>query len=65
MQNKNIPQSSNNLYMGTKEAAQKFGVTPATVSKWCRQGRFGSDAEQDAPGSPWRISQDAKRPKKF
>ena len=26
--------------IGTREFAEKFGVTPATVSKWCREGKF-------------------------
>lgn len=41
-------------YMGTKEAAERFGVKPSTVSAWCREGRV-PNAEQDAPGCPWRI----------
>ncbi|MBQ2876758.1 MAG: helix-turn-helix domain-containing protein [Clostridia bacterium] len=41
-------------YMGTKEAAEKLKVKPSTVSAWCREGRI-LGAEQDAPGSPWRI----------
>ena len=41
-------------YMGTKEAAEKLRVQQSTVSAWCREGRI-PDAEQDAPGSPWRT----------
>ena len=41
-------------YMGTKEAAEKFGVKSSTVARWCRENRVPG-AEQDAPGSPWRI----------
>ena len=41
-------------YMGTKEAAEKLRVQQSTVSAWCREGRIPG-AEQDAPGSPWRI----------
>ena len=41
-------------YMGTKEATEKLNVKPSTVSAWCREGRV-PNAEQDAPGSPWRI----------
>ena len=47
--------------IGTKEAAKLWGVTQATVSKWCREGKV-KDAEQDAKGSPWRIPKDAKKP---
>ena len=41
-------------YMGSKEAAEKLKVTQATISAWCRENRI-PNAEQDAPGSPWRI----------
>jgi len=41
-------------FMGTKEAAEKLKVKQSTVSAWCREGRIPG-AEQDAPGSPWRI----------
>ncbi|MBQ7697598.1 MAG: helix-turn-helix domain-containing protein [Paludibacteraceae bacterium] len=47
--------------MGTKEAAEKWGVTQATVSAWCREGLI-KGAEQDRKGSPWRIPADAKKP---
>lgn len=50
-------------YMGTKEAAEKWGYTQATISKWCRQGMIDS-AEQDSKGSPWRIPISTKCPKK-
>ena len=43
--------------IGTKEAARLWGVTQATVSKWCREGKI-EGAEQDAKGSPWRIPKD-------
>lgn len=48
--------------MGTKEASQLWGVTPATIAKWCREGKI-KDANQDAPGSPWHIPKEAKPPK--
>lgn len=41
-------------YVGTKEAAEILGCSQSTVSKKCREGIFPR-AEQDAPGSPWRI----------
>ena len=47
-------------FMGTK-AAERWDVSQATVSKWCRGGKI-QDAEQDAPGSPWRIPIDAEKP---
>lgn len=49
-------------YMGTKEAAEKWGYTQATISSWCRQGII-DNAEQDSKGSPWRIPANAKCPK--
>lgn len=48
-------------YMGTKEAAKLWGVNRNTISRWCRENRIPG-AEQDAPGSPWRIPRDAKCP---
>ena len=42
-------------YVGTAHAAEILGVTMATVSRWCREGKIAG-AEQDAPGKPWRIS---------
>lgn len=41
-------------FMGTKEASERWGVTKGTVSNWCRENRIPG-AEQDRPGSPWRI----------
>ena len=32
--------------IGTREFAEKFGVTPAMVSKWCREGKI-PDCNQD------------------
>ena len=49
-------------YMGTKEAAQKWGYSPARISQWCRDGLI-ADAEQDKKGSPWRIPASAKCPR--
>lgn len=49
-------------FMGTKEAAKKWGLSKAYIAKLCRDGKI-SDAEQDAPGCPWRIPNNAKNPK--
>ena len=49
--------------MGTKEAAKKWGVTQATVSKWCREGKIYPQPTQDKAGSPWHIKTDAIPPK--
>ena len=47
--------------IGTREFAEKFGVTPATVSKWCREGKI-PNCNQDGKGSPWHIPKDAVPP---
>lgn len=41
-------------FMGTKEASERWGVKQSAVSLWCRENRIPG-AEQDRPGSPWRI----------
>ena len=41
-------------FMGTKEAAEKWGYKQSYISKLCRDGMI-EGAEQDAKGSPWRI----------
>lgn len=47
-------------YMGTKEASSLWGVSQNTISRWCREKKI--PAEQDAPGSPWRIPVDTFPP---
>ncbi len=49
-------------YMSTKEAAEKWEVTPATVSKWCREGKVIFTAMPEKVGGQWRIPVDAKYP---
>lgn len=44
-------------YLGTKEASKRLNVSISTLSRWCRQGKI-KGAQQDAPGSPWRIPSD-------
>lgn len=41
-------------FYGTKEAATILKYKQEYVAKLCRAGIFPG-AEQDAPGSPWRI----------
>lgn len=41
-------------FMGTKEAAERWGYQQRTVAQWCRDGKI-KGAEQDSKGSPWRI----------
>lgn len=50
-------------YMGTKEAAKKWGYSQATIAKWCREGIIKT-AEHDKAGSPWRIPFNEKCPRK-
>lgn len=45
--------------MGTKEAAEKWGVSQVTVQKWCREGKIMPLPTQDKKGSPWHIEQNA------
>ena len=47
--------------IGTWEFAEKYGVTQATVSKWCREGKI-PNCNQDGKGSPWHIPKDAVPP---
>lgn len=46
-------EENENLFIGTKEASKLWGVSQGTISRWCRKKLVY--AEQDAPGSPWRI----------
>lgn len=48
--------------MGTKEAAEKWGVSQKSVAKWCREGKIPG-ATQDKKGSPWHIPPDAQKAK--
>lgn len=48
--------------MGTKEASKKWGVSQATVQKWCRDGKIKPQPTQDKKGSSWHIPQDAIPP---
>lgn len=47
--------------MGTKEAAEQWGVTQTQVQKWCRAGKI-PNATQGKKGSPWYIPKDAVCP---
>lgn len=40
--------------MRAKEAADLWGYTQATISKWRRDGLI-EGSEQEAHGSPWHI----------
>lgn len=49
-------------FVGTTSMAERWGCKPSTITKWCREGKI-KGAEQDKPGSPWRIPVDAQCPK--
>lgn len=49
-------------YMGTKEAAEKWGYKKETIAAMCRNGQI-KGAEQDAKGSPWRIPANTPNPR--
>lgn len=50
-------------YMDVNEAAEKFGVTKATISQWCLEGKI-QGAVQEFRGQPWHIPVDAVRPQR-
>ena len=45
----------------TKDIANKWGVTQATVSKWCRDEK-NKGAEQDEKRNTWYIPKDVALP---
>ena len=48
-------------FMGTKQAAEKWHLKQSYITKMCRDGKI-KGAEQDKPGSPWRIPIDTPNP---
>lgn len=48
--------------IGTKEAAERWGYSQQTITKWCRDGLI-EGATQDAVGSPWHIPSNAECPR--
>ena len=48
--------------MGTKQAAEMWGVSQDTVRRWCTEGKVPG-ATQDKKRSPWHIPSDAECPK--
>lgn len=51
-------------YMGTKEAAEKWGYTQDTISKWCREGKIFLVVKPEKKGGQWWIPVNAECPKK-
>lgn len=48
-------------FMGTLQAAKKWGIPSSIIAGYCRKGKIKS-AEQDKPGSPWRIDVNEPKP---
>lgn len=46
--------------IGVPAFAEKWGVKPETVRKWCREGKI--KAEHDGKWKPWRIDENAVPP---
>ena len=47
-------------YMGTKEAAETWGYTQGTISKWCRQGQLYRVIKPEKRGGQWRSTINVK-----
>lgn len=52
-------------YMGTKDAAEKWGYAQSTISKWCREGKILLVVKPEKRGGEWQIPVDAECPKKI
>jgi len=52
-------------YMGTKQAAEKWGYSQSTIQKWCREGKITLviKAEKNKFSGQWQIPVDAECPK--
>ena len=49
--------------MGTKQAAEKWGVSQKQVQVWCRKiASSNSRITQDGPGRPWHIPENFPNP---
>ncbi|MDE5965746.1 MAG: helix-turn-helix domain-containing protein [Lachnospiraceae bacterium] len=51
-------------YMGTKEAAKKWGYAQGTISKWCREGKIRLVVKPEKKGGQWQIPVNAECPNK-
>lgn len=47
--------------LGTKAMEKEWEISQATITCLCREGKVPG-AEQDSPGSPWRIPEGTPRP---
>ncbi|MCI9486617.1 MAG: helix-turn-helix domain-containing protein [Lachnospiraceae bacterium] len=51
-------------YMGTKEAAEKWGYAQGTIAKWCKEGKISLVVKPEKKGGQWRIPVNAECPRK-
>ena len=55
-------------YMTSKEASERWGIPQRKIAELCREGKvvyvetITYKAEQDKPGTPWRIPIQIKCP---
>ena len=52
-------------YISTKEAAEKWGYTQDTISRWCREGKIYLVVKPEKKGGQWRIPANAECPRKI
>ncbi len=52
-------------YMGTKEAAEKWGYTQATIRKWFNNGEIWLMVKPEKVSGRWRIPKEAECPRKI
>ena len=50
-------------YMGTAEAAQKWGYSVVTIRKWCKDEEIQLIVKPKKVSGRWRIPKDAECPK--
>ena len=51
-------------YMGTKEAAEKWGYSESTIRKWCKEEKIQLLVKPEKVSGRWRIPANAECPKK-
>mgnify|MGYP002427416839 CR=1 FL=1 len=50
-------------YIGTREAAKKWGCSQSAVSRWCREGKICFVVKPEKRGGRWQIPANAECPK--
>lgn len=51
-------------FITTKEAAEKWGYSEATIRKWCQMGLFTVTHQAEKKSGRWQIPATAQCPKK-